>query len=102
MCGTGVRDVRVQVRHAGGAGAPPLGGGRRAHHAAAVPRAQAEQADRVPAGAARPLGDRPHRHRDEAQAGRRPVRGRVRGRLEAREHHRQYTLSVLHYIIRCA
>lgn len=94
LCGvvSGVRDVGVEVRHAGGAGAPSLGGGRRAHHAAAVPRAQAQQAHRVPARAARPLGDRPHRHRHEAQAGRRTVRRRLRSRLEEGQHHRQYNM----------
>lgn len=83
----GVRNIGVEVRHSRRARPPPLGGRRRADHAAAVPGAEAQQADRVPAGAARPLGDRSHRHRHEAQAWRRTVRRRVRGRLEAGKHH---------------
>ena len=35
------------------------------------------------------MGDGPHGHRDEAQVGRRPVRRRLRGRLEALQHQRR-------------
>lgn len=78
-----VRVVREPLQHTGRAGTPPLHCGRRPHHHAALPGAQAQQAHHLRRVAQlRQMGDGAHRHHDEAQAGWRPVRRGVRGRVE--------------------
>lgn len=75
--------LREPLQHVGGAGSPSLDCGRRAHHHSPLPSSQAQQAHclrRVPQ--LRQVGDGAHGHHHEAQAGRRPVRGGVRGRVE--------------------
>lgn len=79
---------REPLQHLGRAGPSPFHRGRWAHHHAALPGAQAQQAHdlrRVPQ--LRQVGDRAHRHHHEAQAGWRPVwRGVWRSLEEVQPH----------------
>lgn len=71
------------LQHFGRAGSSPLNGGRRAHHHSPLSGPQTQQAHRlrrVPE--LRQVGDGAHGHHHETQAGRRPVWGGVRRRVE--------------------
>lgn len=83
-----VRLVRKPFQHTGGAGAPPFHGGRRPHHHAALPGTEAQQADHLRSiSQLWQVGDGAHWHNHEAQTGRGPVRGGVRGGLEEVQPH---------------
>lgn len=83
-----LRLVRKPFQHTCGARAPPLHGGRRPHHHAALPSTEAQQAHhlrRVPK--LWQVGDGAHWHYHEAQAGRGSVRRGVWGGLEEVQPH---------------
>lgn len=86
LCGlfsAALRLLREPLQHFGRVGSSSLNGGRRAHHHSPLPSPQTQQAHClrcVPQ--LRQVGNGAHGHHHEAQAGRRPVRGGVRRRVE--------------------